>query len=63
MTGSNGELLMQIKSRIDGIENIARELKALGIGVAVIEKNARCMSSFTRALQFAISDIADVEDL
>jgi hypothetical protein len=60
MMGTDGEILRQMKDRIDGIENLARELKALGEGIPVIEKNARCILSFTHALRFGISDVAEV---
>jgi hypothetical protein len=60
MMGTDGEILRQMKDRIDGIENLARELKDLGEGIPVIEKNARCILSFTHALRFGISDVAEV---
>lgn len=62
MIGTNDELLRQMKTRIDGIENLIHELKALGEGVPVIEKNTRCMLSFTHALTFGISDVAEVNN-
>ncbi|MFZ0449571.1 MAG: hypothetical protein WAL98_10025 [Desulfatiglandaceae bacterium] len=63
MIGTNGDLLRQMKTKIDGIENLVHELQLLGGGVPAIEKNAQCILSFTHALQFGISDIAEVEDL
>ena len=36
------------------------DLKELGKGIPVIEKNTRCLLSFIHALKFGISDVADV---
>jgi len=63
MTGTDGALLEEMKARIEGIEKLARELRALGGGVPVIEKNTRCILSITYALEFGISDIAEVEEI
>lgn len=60
MIDTDYELLRKMKDRIDGIENLARELKGLGKGIPVVEKNARCLLSFTHALTFGISDVADI---
>jgi hypothetical protein len=60
MIGTNGELLRQMKTRIEGIEDLVRELKTLGEGIPVVEKNARCILGFTHALRFGISDVAEV---
>jgi hypothetical protein len=62
MIGTNDELLRQMKTRIEGIEDLVRELKALGEGVPVIEKNARCILSFTHVLTFGISDVVEVNN-
>lgn len=62
MMGADGEILRQMKDRIEGIENLARELKALGEGIPVIEKNVRCILGFTHALRFGISDVAEANN-
>ena len=61
MTGKDAHVLREMETRIEGIENLARELKALGKGIPVIEKNTRCILSFTFALKFGISDVVDLE--
>ena len=55
-------LLQRMKAKIEGIDNLARELTSLGEGIPVIEKNARCILSFTHALRFGISDVAEVDN-
>ena len=52
--------LKEMKKRIEDIERAARELKELGTGLPVIEKNVRALESITHALKFGISDVADV---
>lgn len=54
-------LLQEMKDKIDGIEKLALELKALGHGVPAIEKNVRSILGFTHALKFGVSDIVDIE--
>ncbi len=61
MSGKNTRLLTEMDARIKGIENLAGELKDLGKGIPVIEKNARCILSFVFALKFGISDVVDLE--
>ncbi|MBW1780664.1 MAG: hypothetical protein JRL30_07975 [Deltaproteobacteria bacterium] len=55
-------VLREMKAKIDGMETLARELRALGGAVPVIEKNVRCILSFTHALRFGISDIAQMDE-
>ena len=50
-------LLEKMKERIEEIDRLALELKAIGQGLPVIEKNVRCLQSFTYALRFGISDL------
>jgi hypothetical protein len=53
-------MLKEMKDRIDQIEALVIDLKKLGEGVPVVERNARCLLSYVWALKFAISDVADV---
>ena len=55
-------LFKDMKQKIDEIERLVQELKTLGKGLPVVEKNARNILSFTHALKFGISDVADVLD-
>jgi hypothetical protein len=55
-------VLREMKAKIDGMETLARELGALGGAAPVIEKNVRCILSFTHALRYGISDIAEMEE-
>ena len=50
-------LLKDMKARIDEIERLALELKDIGRGLPVIEKNVQCILSFSYALRFGISDL------
>ena len=52
----------EMKKRLDEIERLIHEFMDLGKGMPVVEKNARCLLSFTHALRFGISDPAAVED-
>ena len=51
-----------MKKKISEINQLAEELKEIGKGMPVVEKNARCILSFTHALKFGISDIVEVMD-
>jgi len=53
-------MLNHMKEKIDKIEELVLDLKELGKGIPVIEKNTRCLLSFVHALKFGISDVADV---
>ena len=53
--------LRQMKLRIEQVEKAARELRELGGGVPVVEKNTRTILSATNLLQFGISDVAEIE--
>ena len=50
-------LLKDMKARIDEIERLTLELKDIGRGLPVIEKNVQCILSFSYALRFGISDL------
>ena len=54
-------LLGQMKNKIDQIDQLALELKALGAGIKTVEKNSRNILSATYNLKFTISDIVDLE--
>ncbi len=62
MTDSHDVLLRHMREKIDAIETLSHGLKDLGKGVPVIEKNVRCILSFTQVLRFGICDVADVAD-
>ena len=53
-------ILNEMKGKIDGIEKLALELKTLGEGLPVIDRNTRNILSATYCLKFGISDVADV---
>ena len=55
-------LIKTMKKKISEINQLAEELKEIGKGMPVVEKNARCILSFTHALKFGISDIVEVMD-
>ena len=55
-------LLKDMKQKIDEIERLARDLKNLGKGIPVVEKNTRSILSFTHVLRFGISDLAELVD-
>ncbi len=50
-------LLKDMKARIDEIDRLALELKDIGRGLPVIEKNVQSILSFSYALRFGISDL------
>ncbi|MBU0988680.1 MAG: hypothetical protein KJ823_00665 [Proteobacteria bacterium] len=52
-------LLNDMKGKIEEIERLVLELKDLGRGMPVVEKNAQSILSFTHVLRFGISDLAD----
>lgn len=53
-------LLKDMKEKIEEIERLVLELKDLGRGMPVVEKNAQSILSFTHVLRFGISDLAEV---
>jgi len=56
-------LFRDMKQKIEEIEGLAIQLKEMGKGMPVIEKNARSILSFTHVLRFGISDPVEVYDI
>ena len=54
------DLLNDMKGKIEEIERLVLELRDLGRGMPVVEKNAQSILSFTHVLRFGISDLAEV---
>ena len=54
--------LNEMSEKIEEIHRLVLELKDLGKGLPVIEKNVLSILSFTHVLRFGISDIAEVSD-
>lgn len=52
--------IMNMKQKIDDIERLSEELKKLGQGAPVVEKNANSILSIIHVLKFGISDLADL---
>jgi hypothetical protein len=55
-------LITDMKQKIEEIERLVFELKDLGRGMPVVEKNARSILSFTHILKYGISDLVEVSD-
>ncbi len=53
-------LITDMKQKIEEIDRLVFELKNLGRGIPVVEKNARSILSFTHVLRFGISDLVEV---
>jgi len=53
------ELLKDMKGKIEEIERLVLELRDLGRGMPVVEKNAQSILSFTHVLRYGISDLAE----
>jgi len=53
-------LLNDMKGKIEEIERLVLELRDLGRGMPVVEKNAQSILSFTHVLRYGISDLAEV---
>lgn len=51
--------LGQMRDKITTIEQLVLDLRKLGGGVPVVERNARAILSFLYALKFGISDVAE----
>jgi hypothetical protein len=56
-------LISDMKQKIEEIERLVFELKGLGRGMPVVEKNARSILSFTHVLRFGISDLVEGSDV
>jgi len=53
--------LREMKQRIDDLEKITLELKEMGRGIPVIDKNCTSILSTVYNLKFGISDIAKID--
>ena len=53
--------LQEMKSKIEQIEKLARELNDLGQGIPVIEKNVEHFLNTVFVLKFGISDITEID--
>ena len=60
MEDKNIATLREMKEKIEEIDRLVLELKDLGGGMPVVEKNARSILSFTYVLRFGISDLVEV---
>jgi hypothetical protein len=60
--GQDWDRLREMRERIEEIESLVLELKELGKGMPVIEKNACSILSFVYVLRCGISDVADITD-
>ena len=56
----DGSQLQEMRGRIAEIERLVLELKELGQGVPVVEKNVRAILSLIYVLKFGISDLAEI---
>jgi hypothetical protein len=52
----------EMKKKIEEIERLVLDLKELGKGMPVVEKNARSILSLIYVLKFGISDVAEITD-
>ena len=50
----------EMKDKIEAIERLVGDLKKLGKGMPVMEKNLRSISSFLYVLKFGVSDVAEI---
>ena len=56
-------LFRDMKQKIEEIERLAIQLKEMGKGMPVVEKNARSILSFTHVLRCGVSDVVEVYDI
>jgi len=54
------ELLKEMHQKIDEIDRLVLELKVLGNGIPVVDKNTRSILSFINILKVGISDVAEI---
>ena len=54
--------LREMREKIEEIDRLGLELKELGKGVPVVEKNVQAILSLAYALKFGISDVAEIID-
>ena len=55
-------LLKEMRQKISEIDRLVLELKELGTGVPVVEKNTRSILSVINILKVVISDVAEIEE-
>ena len=60
--GQDWGRLREMRDKIEEIESLVLELKELGEGVPVVEKNVRAILSLTYVLKFGIADIVEITD-
>jgi hypothetical protein len=60
--GQDWGRLREMREKIEGMERLVIDLKELGNGMPVIEKNACSILSFVHVLKFGISDVAEITD-
>ncbi len=54
--------MKEMKASVEKIEQHILELKALGVGIPVVEKNTRALLSIVNNLKFGIVDPAELMD-
>ena len=60
--GQDWGRLREMGDKIEEIERLVLELKELGEGVPVVEKNVQAILSLTYVLKFCVSDVAEITD-
>jgi len=53
--------LKDMKTKIEQIEKLTLELKHLGDGIPVVEKNVQSFLNTAYVLKFGISDVAEID--
>jgi len=53
--------LKDMKTKIEQIEKLTLELKHLGDGIPVVEKNVQCFLNTAYVLKFGIADVAEID--
>ena len=61
MNSENKIHLNKMKSKIEQIDKLARELKDLGQGIPVIEKNVEQFLNTIFVLKFGIADVVEID--
>ena len=61
--GQDWGRLREMREKIEEIERLVLDLKELGKGMPVIEKNVRSIQSFIYVLKFGISDVAEITNI
>jgi hypothetical protein len=60
--GQDWGRLREMREKTEEMERLVIDLKELGRGMPVIEKNACSILSFLCVLRFGISDVAEITD-